>query len=67
MGEMPEGAPRTGVEDLLRRVRALTLIAEQFALDGKLTVTVSQFDNAFETVERMRDSAFAMPDQVGTK
>jgi hypothetical protein len=27
-------------------------------LDGKLTVTLSQFDNAFETVERMRDSAF---------
>ena len=35
------------------------LIAEQFALDGKLTVTLSQFDNAFETVERMRDSAFS--------
>ncbi len=35
-----------------------TLIAEQFALDGKLTVTLSQFDNTFETVERMRDSAF---------
>lgn len=35
-----------------------TLIAEQFALDGKLTVTLSQFDNEFDTVERMRDSAF---------
>lgn len=35
-----------------------TLIAEQFALDGKLTVTVSQFDNEFDTVERMRDSTF---------
>ncbi|MEO6020680.1 MAG: VWA domain-containing protein [Knoellia sp.] len=35
-----------------------TLIAEQFALDGKLTVTLSQFDNTFETAERMRDSAF---------
>ncbi|EAP98566.1 hypothetical protein JNB_00320 [Janibacter sp. HTCC2649] len=35
-----------------------TFIGEQFALDGKFTVTLSQFDNAFETVERMRDSAF---------
>ncbi|KGN30511.1 hypothetical protein N802_06760 [Knoellia sinensis KCTC 19936] len=35
-----------------------TLLAEQFSLDGKLTVTLSQFDSAFETVERMRDTQF---------
>ena len=26
------------------------LVAEQFAVPGKLTVTLSQFDNAFDTV-----------------
>ena len=34
------------------------LIADQFALAGKLTVTLSQFDNAFDTVRRMGDSPF---------
>ena len=29
------------------------LITEQFALDGKLTVTLAQFDDRFETVKRM--------------
>lgn len=35
------------------------LIADQFALDGKLTVTLAQFDNAFETVARMSAEPFA--------
>ena len=34
------------------------LIADQFALEGKLTVTLSQFDDAFETVQRMGASPF---------
>lgn len=34
------------------------LIAEQFALDGKLTLTLTQFDNAFETVARMAQEPF---------
>jgi hypothetical protein len=35
------------------------LIAEQFALPGKLTLTLSQFDDAFDTVQRMGGSPFA--------
>lgn len=35
-----------------------TLLTEQFALDGKLTVTLTQFDDRFETVQRMSDDAF---------
>ncbi len=35
-----------------------TLIAEQFALPGALTVTLSQFDNTFDTVARMSASPF---------
>jgi hypothetical protein len=35
------------------------LIAEQFALPGKLTVTLSQFDDAFDTVARMSERPFA--------
>lgn len=34
------------------------LIADQFALDGKLTVTLAQFDDRFETVERMSAQPF---------
>ena len=34
------------------------LIAEQFALPGRLTVTLSQFDDAFDTVTRMSVSPF---------
>jgi hypothetical protein len=34
------------------------LIAEQFALPGRLTVTLSQFDDAFATVQRMSDQPF---------
>ena len=34
------------------------LIAEQFALPGKLTVTLSQFDDAFDTVQRLSDQSF---------
>ncbi len=34
------------------------LIAEQFALPGKLTVTLSQFDDAFDTVARMSERPF---------
>ena len=34
------------------------LIAEQFALPGRLTVTLSQFDNDFDTVQRMSDQPF---------
>lgn len=34
------------------------LIADQFALDGKLTVTLAQFDNEFETVQRMSAEPF---------
>jgi len=36
-----------------------SLIAEQFAVPGKLTVTLSQFDNAFDTVARMSASPFS--------
>lgn len=35
-----------------------SLLAEQFSLDGKLTVTLSQFDSEFDTIERMRDTPF---------
>ena len=35
-----------------------TLLTEQFGLDGKLTVTLTQFDDRFETVQRMSDEAF---------
>lgn len=35
-----------------------SLIAEQFAQDGKLTVTLAQFDNEFDTVERMSTDPF---------
>lgn len=35
------------------------LIAEQFALPGLLTVTLSQFNDAFDTVQRMGSDAFA--------
>ena len=34
------------------------LVAEQFTLPGKLTVTLSQFDDAFDTVERMSGTTF---------
>lgn len=34
------------------------LVAEQFALPGRLTVTLSQFDDAFDTVQRMSDEPF---------
>ncbi len=34
------------------------LIAEQFSLPGKLTVTLSQFDDAFDTVRRMGGEPF---------
>ena len=34
------------------------LIAEQFALPGRLTVTLSQFDDDFDTVQRMSDQPF---------
>lgn len=54
-----------------------TLLAEQFSLDGKLTVTLAQFDDRFDTVERMRDTVFtyelvprgmtALLDAVGTE
>ena len=36
-----------------------SLIAEQFALDGKLTVTLAQFDNEFDTVARMSTGPFS--------
>lgn len=35
-----------------------TLLEEQFALDGKLTVTLTQFDTAVETVKRMANEKF---------
>lgn len=35
-----------------------TLVQEQFALDGRFTVTLVQFDDRFDTVERMRDTPF---------
>ena len=35
-----------------------TLIAEQFAEDGKLTVTLSEFDNEFSDVVRMSNKPF---------
>ena len=35
-----------------------TLLTEQFAHDGKLTVTLTQFDDRFETVQRMSGEAF---------
>ncbi|KRF29478.1 hypothetical protein ASG91_00115 [Phycicoccus sp. Soil802] len=35
-----------------------SLIAEQFAMDGKLTITLAKFDNEFETVERMSAKPF---------
>ena len=35
------------------------LIAEQFALPGRFTVTLSQFDDAFDTVRRMSGEPFA--------
>ena len=35
-----------------------SLVAEQFAHPGKLTVTVSQFDDAFETVQRLSCEPF---------
>jgi hypothetical protein len=34
------------------------LVAEQFALPGKLTVMLSQFDNTFDTVQRMSEGPF---------
>jgi len=34
------------------------LIAEQFALPGRLTVTLGQFDDSFDTVQRMSDKPF---------
>jgi len=34
------------------------LVAQQFALPGELTVTLSQFDNVFDTVQRMSTSPF---------
>lgn len=34
------------------------LISEQFELDGKLTVTLAQFDDSFDTVERMATEKF---------
>lgn len=36
-----------------------TLIAEQFAEDGQLTVTLSEFDNHFDDVVRMSGKPFA--------
>jgi len=35
-----------------------SLVAEQFALPGRLTVTLSQFDDAFDTVARMSATPF---------
>ncbi|GAA4124021.1 hypothetical protein GCM10022415_29750 [Knoellia locipacati] len=35
-----------------------TLLAEQFALDGELTVTLTQFDDRVETVQRMSGKTF---------
>jgi hypothetical protein len=35
-----------------------SLIAEQFALPGRLTVTLSQFDGAFDPVQRMSNTPF---------
>lgn len=35
-----------------------SLLEEQFSLDGRLTVTLSQFDDRFDSVERMRDTVF---------
>lgn len=52
---------RSGSMDSLREEAQAginTLLAEQFSLDGKLTVTLAQFDDRFDTVERMRDTVF---------
>jgi hypothetical protein len=35
-----------------------TLLAEQFALDGRFTVTLTQFDDRIDTVRRMTDESF---------
>lgn len=35
------------------------LVADQFALPGLLTVTLSQFDDAFDTVQRMSSEPFS--------
>ena len=50
------GSMRSVQEEAQSGINAL--VAEQFALPGKLTVTLSQFDDAFDTVARMSGTAF---------
>ena len=50
------GAKGSVQEDGAGGIKAL--IAEQFVLPGQLTVTLSQFDDAFDTVARMSERPF---------
>ena len=56
------GSMRSVQEEAQSGINAL--VAEQFALPGTLTVTLSQFDDAFDTVARMSGSCLRLRAQA---